>query len=133
MNTLEVRTIISLEARGYGKIPENYKEIKYMMHKKDELIISLTIEYPEYNEIEVKITNPSRSIRTTIDKMIEVFQLPKIDRWGSQIPYVLGIYEGLEEPIVLEFEDEDGNEVSLLDYDIKPGDHLVLSVLPYLG
>lgn len=104
-----------------------------MEHEKEDFIISLTIEYPEYDEIEVKITNPNKSIRATIDKMINVFQLPKIDRYGSQIPYVLGIYEESEEPNILEFEDEDGNAQSLLDYDIKSGDHLVLFAVPYLG
>ena len=93
-----------------------------MEREKGELIITLTIEYPKYDEIEIKITNPNKSIRATIDRIIDVFQLPKIDRFGSQIPYVLGI-----------FEDENGNAMSLLDYDIKSGDHLVLSVVPYLG
>ena len=104
-----------------------------MEREQGEFIISLTIEYPEYDKIDVKIINPNKSIRATIDKMIDVFQLPKIDRFGLQIPYVLGIYEELEEPIILEFEDEVGNAMSLLDYDIKPGDHLVLFVVPYLG
>lgn len=104
-----------------------------MEREKCEFIISLTIEYPEYDEIEVKITNPNKSIRATIDKMIDVFQLPKIDRFGSQLPYVLGIYEEFEELVVLDFEDEDGNAQSLLDYNIKSGDHLVLFVVPYLG
>lgn len=104
-----------------------------MEREKGELIITLTIEYPKYDEIEIKITNPNKSIRATIDRMIDVFQLPKIDRFGSQIPYVLGIFEEFDEPNILEFEDENGNAKSLLDYDIKSGDHLVLSVVPYLG
>lgn len=104
-----------------------------MEHNKDELIISLTVEYPKREEVEVKIANPNKSIRAIINKMIDVFQLPKIDRFGTQIPYVLGVYEELDEHNVLDFEDENGNAQSLVDYDVKSGDHLVLFVVPYLG
>lgn len=117
---------------GYGKTLRN-KNRAYMEHNKDELIISLTVEYPKREEVEVKIANPNKSIRAIIDKMIDVFQLPKIDRFGTQIPYVLGVYEELDEHTVLDFEDENGNAQSLVDYDIKSGDHLVLFVVPYLG
>lgn len=117
---------------GYGETLRDNNRA-YMEHNKDELIISLTVEYPKCEEVEVKIANPNKSIRATIDKMIDVFQLPKTDRFGSQIPYVLGIYEEFEEHIVLDFEDESGNAQSLLDYDIQSGDHLVLFAVPYMG
>ena len=38
-----------------------------------------------------------------------------------------------EEPEILEFEDEDGREQALIDYNIQPGDHLHLISVPIAG
>ena len=38
-----------------------------------------------------------------------------------------------EEPAILEFEDENGREMALIDYDIQPMDHLHLISVPIAG
>jgi hypothetical protein len=41
--------------------------------------------------------------------------------------------DGDEEPVILEFEDEEGREMALIDYDIQPMDHLHLISVPIAG
>lgn len=101
---------------------------------KDDYIINLTIYGSSYEEVKVKVTDPHKTIREQIQSIINVFELPKKDCGGYQIPYLLGqIWNDSEELVILDFEDVEGNAQSLLDYDIKSGDHLVLFVPPYLG
>ena len=59
---------------------------------------------------------------------------PKLDNGGNPIQYLLGqIMDDGEEPEILEFEDEDGREQALIDYNIQPGDHLHLISVPIAG
>ena len=75
----------------------------------EEFIVMLTIDGTAYDEIEVKVG-------------------------GNPIQYLLGkLMDGDEEPAVLEFEDEDGREMALVDYDIQPMDHLHLISVPIAG
>ena len=100
----------------------------------DEFIVYLTIDGTTYDEIEVKITDPNKTIRDQINSIVHVFELPKLDNGGNPIQYLLGqILEGSEEPEILEFEDEDGREQCLIDYNIQPGDHLHLISVPIAG
>jgi len=73
-------------------------------------------------------------IREVINKIVVDLNLPRIDHGGNPIQYLLGqIVEDGEEPEILEFEDEDGREQALVDYNIHPGDHLHLLSVPIAG
>lgn len=100
----------------------------------DEFIINLTIDGTSYEEVEVKVSDPNKTIRDQIAGIVAVFELPKLDNGGNPIQYLLGqILDDGEEPEVLEFEDEDGREMALVDYDIMSGDHLHLISVPIAG
>ena len=100
----------------------------------DEFIINLTIDGTSYEEVEVKVTDPNKTSRDQISSIVSVFELPKIDNGGNPIQYLLGqILEDGGDPEILEFEDEDGREQALIDYNIQPGDHLHLISVPIAG
>ena len=100
----------------------------------DEFIINLTIDGTSYEEVEVKVTDPNKTIRDQINSIIQVFELPKMDNGGNPIQYLLGqILEEGGEPEILEFEDEDGREQCLLDKNVQPGDCLHLISVPIAG
>jgi len=94
---------------------------------KEQLIVYLTIESTSYQEVEVEITDPNKTVRDQIDSIVQVFQLPKMDAGGNPIRYLLGkSEEDSSDPTILEQEDEDGLEKCMADYDIQRGDHLQL-------
>ena len=104
------------------------------MYDDDGFIINLTIGGTSYEEVEVKVTDPNKTIRDQISSIVAVFELPKLDNGGNPIQYLLGqIMEDGEEPEILEFEDEDGREQALIDYNIQPGDRLHLISVPIAG
>ena len=104
------------------------------MYEDDEFTINLTIDGTSYEEVEVKVTDPNKTIRDQISSIVAVFELPKLDNGGNPIQYLLGqIMEDGEEPEILEFEDEDGREQALIDYNIQPGDRLHLISVPIAG
>ena len=104
------------------------------MYEDDDFIINLTIDGTSYEEVEVKVSDPNKTIRDQIASIVAVFELPKLDNGGNPIPYLLGqIMEDGEEPEILEFEDEDGREQALIDYNIQPGDRLHLISVPIAG
>ena len=79
------------------------------IYEDDEFIINLTIDGTSYEEVEVKVSDPNKTIRDQISSIVAVFELPKLDNGGNPIQYLLGqIMEDGEEPEILEFEDEDG-------------------------
>ncbi|MBR6981771.1 MAG: hypothetical protein IKH88_18335 [Prevotella sp.] len=93
----------------------------------DDFIINLSIEGSSFEEVEVKVEDPNRNIRDLINNIVREFELPKMDNGGAPIEYMLGqVLPDEEEPKIFHFEDEDGYELCLLDYDVKPGDHLSL-------
>ena len=127
---------------GYGEQDDQlvitYNNIRIMateeFYEEEEFIINLTIDGTEFEEVEVKVTDPNKTIRDQITSIVSVFELPKIDNGGNPIQYLLGqIMEEGEEPEILEFEDEDGREQALIDYNIQPGDHLHLISVPIAG
>ena len=78
----------------------------------EEFIVMLTIDGTSYDEIEVKVTDPNKTIRDQINSIVQVFELPKMDNGGNPIQYLLGkLMEDDEEPVILEFEDENGREM----------------------
>ena len=100
----------------------------------EEFIINLTIVGTSYEEVEVKVTDPNKTIRDQINSIVQVFELPKMDNGGNPIQYLLGqILEEDDEPKILDFEDEDGREQCLMDYNVQPGDHLHLISQPIAG
>ena len=86
----------------------------------DEFIVMLTIDGTSYDEIEVKVTDPNKTIRDQINSIVQVFELPKMDNGGNPIQYLLG-------------KDENGREMALIDYEIQPMDHLHLISVPIAG
>lgn len=104
------------------------------MYEEDEFIIHLTIDGTSYEEVEVKVTDPNKTISDQIASIVAVFELPKLDNGGKPIQYLLGqILDDGEEPEILEFVDNDGREQALIDYNIQPGDHLHLISVPIAG
>ncbi len=100
----------------------------------DEFIINLTIDGTSYEEVEVKVTDPNKTIRDQIQSIVAVFELPRLDNGGNPIQYLLGqIMDEGEEPEILAFEDEEGREQALIDYNVQPGDHLHLISVPIAG
>ena len=97
-------------------------------------IINLTIDGTSFEEVEVKVTDPTKTIRDQISSIVQVFELPKMDNGGNPVQYLMGqIMDDGDEPEILEFEDENGREQCLLDYNIQPGDHLHLISVPIAG
>lgn len=113
--------------------------IEQQSHKKmsisdKDFIVILTIDGTEYEEVEIKITDPHKSIRQLIFDIVIVLELPYTDNGGNPIMYLLGIDTGDDESgIIFEFEDENGIEQSLLDYNIYSGCHLHLVTVPIAG
>ena len=100
----------------------------------DNFIVTLTIENTQYDDVEVEVSNPMSSIREQINRIVEVFKLPKMDNGGSPVTYLLGrAEEDDESPTILEFDDADGREQTLIDYNVQPGDHLYLIAKPIAG
>ena len=44
------------------------------MYEEDEFIINLTIDGTEFEEVEVKVTDPNKTIRDQISSIVSVFQ-----------------------------------------------------------
>ena len=99
----------------------------------EEFIVMLTIDGTSYDEIEVKVTDPNKTIRDQINSIVQVFELPKMDNGGNPIQYLLGKLMEDDEAVILEFEDESGREMALVDYEIQPLDHLHLISVPIAG
>lgn len=100
----------------------------------EEFIINLTLDGTSYEEVEVKVSDPNKTIRDQINSIVQVFELPKMDGGGNPVQYLLGqVTEEGGDPEILEFEDENGREQCLLDYGIRPGDHLHLVQVPIAG
>ncbi len=99
----------------------------------DDFIITLTIDGTEFDEVEVKVTDPNKTIRDQISSIVQVFELPKIDGGGNPIQYLLGRTDEDGEDEILEFDDEDGREMALIDYNVQPGDHLHMLSVPIAG
>ena len=53
----------------------------------EEFIINLTIDGTSYDEVEVKVTDPNKTIRDQINSIIQVFELPKMDNGGNTDSY----------------------------------------------
>ena len=100
----------------------------------EDFFIFLTIEGTEYENIEVKVSDPHKTIRNQINSIIQVFELPMVDNGGNYIQYILGqMSDESEEPEILDFEDEDGHEQCFFDYNVQPNAQLYLIPVPLSG
>lgn len=99
----------------------------------EDLIIILSIDGTEYEEVEVKVTNPNKTVSDQINSIVQVFELPKIDGGGNPIQYLLGRTLDDGEDEILELEDQDGREMALIDYNVQSGDRLHLISVPIAG
>lgn len=98
-----------------------------------EFLITLTIDGTNYEEVEVKVSDMDKSLKEQINKIVEVFQLPKTNGSDMPVEYQLGRTKEGEESEIFEREDEKGREKCLRDFNIKPGDHLHLFTDPIAG
>lgn len=99
-----------------------------------DFIVFLTIEGTEYRNIECVISDPFLPIKDLIERIVKKLRLPKTDNGGNLIQYLLGQRLNEDnEPGILEFEDADGREQTLVDYNIQSGDQLVLMRVSIAG
>lgn len=139
MRITGLTTTISRAERGSGNLTViNKTQIQNTLanekkYDDDKFIINLTIDGTAFEEVEVKVTEPQKTIRDQIARIIAVFDLPKVDNGGCLVQYLLGIEMEDGEPEIFEFEDEDGREKTLIDYNVLPGDHLHLVSVPIPG
>lgn len=97
-----------------------------------DFFVIMTIEGTSYEEVEIKITDPHKSIRRLIFDIVNALRLPHLDSGGNPILYLLSrMFE--DGPEILQFEDECGVEQTLLDYNIYSGCHLHLVAAPVAG
>lgn len=115
------KEVLPLDAQQLEVRPTENKELM----NEDDFIINLTIDGNEHEEIEVNVSDPTKTIRNQVKSIVSVFELPEKDKEGNSIQYLLG-YFSEDEPVILEFENKAGHEQTLLDYNIQPGDHLHL-------
>ena len=111
---------------------DNYEEfIDY--ENEDLFLIHLNIEGTEYEDVEVLVSDPNKTIRDTISSIIQVFTLPKTYDGGYPMEFRLGRITEDGETEFLYPEDEEGFEMSLIDYGIQPGDRLQVHAIPIAG
>ncbi len=99
----------------------------------EDFYVFLTIEGTSVENVRVKVSNPWDPLKILIKRIIAVFKLPKLDGGGCPVQYLLGQIMDDGEPEILQFEDEEGREQALIDYNIQPGDHLHLISVPICG
>lgn len=100
----------------------------------DDFPIYLTIGGTSYEEVEMTIEDPNKTIRDQIISIVQKFKLPKMDNGENPVQYLLCLSpKDDDEPEILDFEDEDGREQCILDYNVQPGDHLHLISVPIAG
>lgn len=100
----------------------------------EKFFVFLTIEGTEYLKIEYEVRNPNIPLKGLIDIIINEFELPLFDNGGNPIQYLLGlIIDDGNEPEILDFEDAEGREQALIDYNIQSDDHLYLISVPIAG
>lgn len=76
------------------------------------------------NKYSMKIENLAKSVNEVLKEIVEALQLSWRDGGGNPITYHLGRNTGEDEEILRpKFR---GNEQTLMDYEIKTGDELIL-------
>lgn len=98
----------------------------------DKFNIFIDIEGTDISDQEI-IIDPYQSIRKLRDEIVKAFNQPRYDNGENPLQYLLGLAIQEEEPMILDFEDEDGREQCILDYDVMPGDRFILLSVPIAG
>lgn len=98
----------------------------------DKFNILIDIEGTDISDQEI-IIDPYQSIRKLRDEIVKAFNLPRFDNGENPLTYLLGLPIQEEEPMILDFEDEDGREQCILDYAVKPGDRFIILSVPVAG
>lgn len=100
----------------------------------EDLVVKLTIDGTDINDVEVIVSDSNKTIREQISSIVSVFELPKIDCGGNSLDYLLGqIMEDDSEPEIFQFEDTDGRELAVVDYGVQSGDRWLLISVPLAG
>ncbi|MFH1119800.1 MAG: hypothetical protein V1775_08240 [Bacteroidota bacterium] len=83
------------------------------------------------NEYTVEIEDPTNSIQEIINKLITGLGLSRTDGGGNPATYHLGrVLDDQEEILQTKI---NGEERTLVDYRIQPGDRLTLTMIPIAG
>ena len=99
----------------------------------NEFLLILTIDNSPYEEVEVQITDPYKTLRDQINNIVDAFELPKMNADGEPIIYrIAQMKEDGELPQILP-EEVDGEEKTLVDHNIQSGDRLHLLQIPIAG
>ena len=94
----------------------------------DEFFVLLSYQGNEYT---VEIEDPTNSVQEIISKVIVGLGLSRTDGGGNPATYHLGrILDDQEEILQPTI---NGEEQTLADYQIKPGDRLSLTMIPIAG
>lgn len=89
--------------------------------------IILTIDGTDIENKRFPVFNTSLTIRQIVSNIISTFKLPTVDNGGNPIDYLLvRIVDDVDDYEALEFEDDNGKEMSFTDYMIHSGVYLHL-------
>ncbi len=100
----------------------------------DDYFVFLTVEGTSIENVKVRVSNPWRSLKEQIKRIVGVFRLPLFDAVGFPVQYLLGIpSENEGESEILDSDDEEGREMTIADYKIPSGAHLHLISVPVCG
>jgi len=94
----------------------------------EEFFVVLNYQGNEYN---VEVEDPTNSIQELINKVIVGLGLSRTDGGGNPATYHLGRVLDEEEEILQP--KVDGEEKTLIDYQVQPGDKLTLTMIPIAG
>ena len=104
------------------------------MGKKEDFYIYLTVERTTFEKERMIVDDPLESIRNLVEDFVHQLGLPLFDNGENPIEYLLGQEIDEDDDVhFFEFEDEEGNELTLLDHGIQPGDHIFLISFPLAG
>ena len=96
--------------------------------------ILLSIEGTSIKDLQLSLDNQNLTIRELISQIVQLYNLPTQDRDGNPLQYLLGsIEDESEEPRILDFEDENGQGLTLIDHNIKSGTNMLLICIPVAG
>lgn len=83
------------------------------------------------NEYNVEIEDPYSPIQDLIARLVRGLGLPRVDGGGNPATYLLGRIRNEEEEILQAW--MQGEERTLLDYGVQPGDRISLTLIPIAG
>lgn len=96
--------------------------------------ILLSVEGTSIKGIQLSLDNPNHTIREVMDYIVKLYNLPSMDGGGNPLQYFLGlIVDDSGETEILEFEDENGQELTLTDYNILSGTNIQIIAFPIAG